>query len=137
MRELPKFERNCISGQKSMEERLPHLLVRILIVSGCVVERAKQFLAALLMFASIRQFGDESAHCIVVSNSELVRMSSHDRTSVSEDYTVQGSLPAGTAWVFVNCWTTRRVRRKALRGEGARADPRRSGTKKERAERRR
>src|SRR5690348_11981503 len=101
MRELPKFERNCISGQKSMEERLPYLLVRILVVSVCVVERAKEFLAALLVFASIRQFGDESAHCILVSNSELVRMSSHDRTSVSEDYTVQGSLPAGTAWVFV------------------------------------
>ena len=32
LRGLPKFERNCIAGQKSMEERLPHLLVRILIV---------------------------------------------------------------------------------------------------------
>jgi hypothetical protein len=68
-----------------MEERLPHLLVRILIVSGGVVESAKEFLAALLMSASVRQFFDESPYCIVVSNSELVRVSSHDRTSISED----------------------------------------------------
>src|SRR5207253_3026803 len=86
MRGLPKFERNCIAGQKSMEERLPHLLVRILIVSGCVVERTKEFLAPLLMPASVHQFFHESAYCILVSNSELVRVASHDHTSLSEDY---------------------------------------------------
>jgi hypothetical protein len=74
-----------------MEERLPHLLVRILIVSACVVESAKKFLAALLMSASIRQFFDESSYCIVVSNGEFVRVASHDCTSVSENYTVQES----------------------------------------------
>src|SRR5260370_30338490 len=93
MRALPKFERNCIAGQKSMEERLPHLLVRILIVSGCIVESAKEFLAALLMSASVRQFFDESPYCIVVSNGEFVRVASHDRTSLSGNYTVQGSSP--------------------------------------------
>jgi hypothetical protein len=35
-----------------MKERLPHLLVRILIVSSCVVEREKKFLAALLMLGN-------------------------------------------------------------------------------------
>src|SRR5260370_9049588 len=69
-----------------MEECLPHLLVRILIVSGCVVERTKEFLAALLMSASVRQFFDESAYCIVVSNGEFVRVASHDCTSVSANY---------------------------------------------------
>jgi hypothetical protein len=76
-----------------MEERLPHFLVRILIVPRCVVERAKEFLAALLMPASVRQFFNESAYCILVSNGELVRVASHDRTSLSEDYTVQESSP--------------------------------------------
>jgi hypothetical protein len=50
-----------------MEERLPHLLVGILIVSSCVVEREKGFLAPLLMPASIRQFVNESAYRIIVS----------------------------------------------------------------------
>jgi hypothetical protein len=83
-----------------MEERLAHLLVRILIVSGCVVESAKEFLATLLMSTSVRQFFHESAYCILVSNSEFVRVASHDRTSVSENYTVQGSLPVSSIGLF-------------------------------------
>ena len=63
-----------------MEERLSYLLVRILVVSGCVVKRAKEFLAALLMPASVHQFVNESAHCILVTNGELVRVASYDRT---------------------------------------------------------
>ena len=68
---------------------------RIFIVSGCV-EGAKEFLAALLMSASVRQFFDESPYCILVGNGELVRVASHDCTSGSENYTVQGSSAAGT-----------------------------------------
>jgi hypothetical protein len=91
---LPELERNCVAGQQPMEERLPHLLVGILIVSGCVVECEKQFVAALLMSASIRQLVNESAYCVIVSNGELVQMTSHDRTSLVwklfGNYTVQG-----------------------------------------------
>jgi hypothetical protein len=38
-----------------------------------------------LMFASLRQFFDESPYCIVVSNGEFMRVASHDCTSVSEN----------------------------------------------------
>jgi hypothetical protein len=60
-------------------------------VSGCVVESAKEFLAALLMSSSIREFVNQSAYCILVTNGEPVRVASHDRTSLSGNYTVQGS----------------------------------------------
>jgi hypothetical protein len=53
-------------------------------VSDCVVECAKEFLAALLMPASIRQFFHKSAYGILVSNGELVRVTGHDRTSLFE-----------------------------------------------------
>jgi hypothetical protein len=67
-----------------MEECLPNLLVRFLIVEDRVIERAEEFLTTLLMPASIRQFFHESAYCIIVSDRELMRVTSHDRTSFLE-----------------------------------------------------
>jgi hypothetical protein len=95
MRGLPKFKRNRISGKQSMEECLPNLLVRILIVQDRVIERAEEFLTTLLMPASIRQFFHESAYCIIVSDSELMRVTSHDRTSLFGNCTAQASSSVG------------------------------------------
>jgi hypothetical protein len=84
---------STISGQLMLitpAEKHPRLGYSY-IVSGCVVESAKEFLAALLMSSSIREFVNQSAYCILVTNGELVRVASHDRTSFSENYTAQGS----------------------------------------------
>jgi hypothetical protein len=95
MQGSPKFKRNRIAGKQSMEECLPNLLVRILIVQDRVIERAEEFLATLLMPASIRQFFHESAYCIIVSDRELMRVTSHDRTSLLGNCTAQASSSQG------------------------------------------
>jgi hypothetical protein len=95
MRGLPKFKRNRISGKQSMEECLPNFLVRILIVQDRVIERSEEFLTALLMPASIRQFSHESAYCIIVSDRELMRVTSHDRTSLLGNCTAQALSSVG------------------------------------------
>jgi hypothetical protein len=47
------------------------------------------------MPASIRQFSHQSAYCIIVSDRELMRVTSHDRTSLFRDCTAQVSSSVG------------------------------------------
>lgn len=59
-----------------MKERLLYLLIGILIVTGCVIERVKHFLAVLLMLA-FHEFFNESPYRILIRNSEFVLVSNH------------------------------------------------------------
>jgi hypothetical protein len=69
---LSELERNRITGQQSMEERLPNLLVGILVVPRRVVERAQKLFAVKLARFRIHELVYKRAHGIVVCNGEFV-----------------------------------------------------------------
>jgi hypothetical protein len=65
-----------------VEECLPHFLVRVFVVAGRIVKRAKQFVPPTLFGTALHQLGQENPHRVVVGNREPMRMLSHDYTSI-------------------------------------------------------
>jgi hypothetical protein len=64
-----------------MEERLPHFLIGVLVVTSRIVKRAKQFISPTLFPTALHQLGEENSHRVVVGNRKSMRMLSHDCTS--------------------------------------------------------
>jgi hypothetical protein len=65
-----------------MEERLPHFLIRVFVVTSRIVKRAKQSIPPTLFGTTLHELGEEDSHCVVVGNRKPMGMLSHDSTSI-------------------------------------------------------
>jgi len=64
-----------------MEERLPHFLIRVFVVTSRIVKRAKQSIPPTLFGTTLHELGEEDSHRVVVGNRKPMGMLSHDNTS--------------------------------------------------------
>src|SRR6266849_1223729 len=74
---LPELERNGVSGQQAVEERLALLLVRVFVSPRGLVERLQQFLPPLVAGASDEQFVNQRLNRVIVSNRVFMRVACH------------------------------------------------------------
>src|SRR5579862_1012836 len=83
---LPECDCDCVARQQPMEERLPHFLIGIFVVTSRIVKRAKQFIPPTLFPTTLHQLGEENSHRVVVGNRKSMRMLSHGCTSILQMY---------------------------------------------------